>query len=65
MARPMGEVVAEQARVWSAVEVPNEAGDAMAHALQATADGFARLRGTLVFEEEPSSFEAVLRELKE
>jgi|tagenome__1003787_1003787.scaffolds.fasta_scaffold6992137_1 hypothetical protein len=65
MARPMGEVIAEQAEVWSGIKVPNEAGAAMAEALQATADGFARLRGALVFEEEPASFEAVLREFKE
>jgi hypothetical protein len=57
--------VEEQAKLWSGVGPPNSASDDFARGLAEVAKGFERLRGQLVFEDEPSSFEAVLRELKE
>jgi hypothetical protein len=54
-----------QARLWSGVEPPNRAGEEFARGLAEIAKGFEAQRGQLAFEDEPSSFEAALDELKE
>lgn len=50
---------------WFAIRSPNAAGSRMAADLTATIRAFEALRGTLVFEDEPSSFEAALQATKE
>ncbi|MEO3470678.1 hypothetical protein AAFN86_02345 [Roseomonas sp. CAU 1739] len=49
-------------RLWSGVECPNAAGRRSLDDLPALIREFEALRGTLVFEDEPSSFEAALRD---
>lgn len=52
-------------RRWSGVEPPNAAAlSALADMAKLIAE-FEQVRGTLVFEAEPSGFEAALRDLKE
>lgn len=58
------EVEATIAR-WSGVRAPNDPARRMAADLIATIRAFEALRGTLVFEDEPSSFEAALHAAKE
>ena len=65
MERKMSDVVAEQARIWSGVLPPNEPGVQLAQALESTVAGFVALRGQFAFEDEPSSFEAALQDVKE
>ena len=65
MPDPLVEQIERQVLAWSAVAVPNEAASAMAAQLAALIDGFEALRGTLAFEDEPSSFEAALQATKE
>jgi hypothetical protein len=55
----------EQAKLWSGVAPPNAASEEFARGLAEIAKGFERLRGQMAFEEEPSSFEAALHEIKE
>ena len=62
---PLKEIIAIQARTWTAVTQPNEAAGAMADMLGPSIAGFTALRGQLRFEDEPSSFEAALQETKE
>ena len=50
---------------WFGITAPNEPARRMAADLIATIRAFEALRGTLVFEDEPSSFEAALAEAKE
>ena len=50
---------------WFGVSPPNDAGRRMAADLALTLTAFEKLRGTLVFEDEPSSFEAALQATKE
>ena len=50
---------------WFAIEPPNAAGKRLAAELAATISAFEALRGSLVFEDEPSSFEAALQATKE
>ena len=50
---------------WFGVSPPNDAGRRMAADLALTIAAFEKLRGTLVFEDEPSSFEAALQATKE
>lgn len=50
---------------WHGVDAPNEPGRRMAADLVNTIAAFEALRGTLKFEDEPSSFEAVLHDLRE
>jgi hypothetical protein len=57
--------VEEQAKLWSGIGPPNPASDEFARGLAEAAKGFERIRGQLVFEDEPSSFEAALQETKE
>ncbi|WP_240789903.1 hypothetical protein [Roseomonas sp. HF4] len=52
-------------RLWSGIEPPNAAARRGLEDLPALIAEFAALRGTLVFEDEPSSFEAALREEQE
>jgi len=65
MPTPLKDIIAVQARTWTAVEPPNEAGGVMADMLGASITAYEALRGTLAFEDEPSSFEAALQETKE
>lgn len=58
------EVEATIAR-WHGITAPNDPARRMAAELAATIKAFEALRGTLVFEDEPSSFEAVLHAMKE
>ncbi|HEY2618452.1 MAG TPA: hypothetical protein VGI78_14020 [Acetobacteraceae bacterium] len=58
------EVEATIAR-WHGVSAPNDPARRMAADLVSTIRAFEALRGTLVFEDEPSSFEAALIESKE
>ncbi len=57
--------VEEQVKFWSGVAPPNTASEEFARGLAEIAKGFERLRGQMEFEDEPSSFEAALREIKE
>jgi hypothetical protein len=50
---------------WHGVKAPNEPGRRMAADLVNTVAAFEALRGTLKFEDEPSSFEAVLHDLRD
>ena len=50
---------------WHGVTAPNEQGRRLADDLQGIIRNFARLRGTIAFEEEPSSFEAALQATKD
>ena len=50
---------------WHGITPPNDAARRLAADLASTIAAFEAVRGTLRFEEEPSSFEAVLRECKE
>jgi hypothetical protein len=50
---------------WHGIEPPNEPAKRLAADLAATIAAFEALRGTLVFEDEPSSFEAALQATKE
>jgi len=65
MAREFEHAVEEQAKLWSGVGPPNSASGEFARGLAEVAKGFERTRGELVFEDEPSSFEAALRAIKE
>ena len=50
---------------WCGVSPPSDPGRRMAADLVHTIAAFEKLRGTLVFEDEPSSFEAALQATKE
>jgi hypothetical protein len=50
---------------WHGITPPNDAARRLAADLASTIAAFEAVRGTLRFEEEPSSFEAALRECKE
>ena len=50
---------------WHGIVAPNDPARRMAADLISTIAAFERLRGTLVFEDEPSSFEAALHESRE
>ena len=57
--------VADGAALWSGITAPNAAADEMVAGLEAVLKGFEALRGTMEFEDEPSSFEAALQATKE
>jgi hypothetical protein len=65
MSKDIERQVEEQANFWSGIAPPNEAGRDFARGLAEALRGFERARGQLAFEDEPSSFEAVLQETKE
>ncbi len=50
---------------WHGVTAPNDPARRMAADLADTIAAFEKLRGTLVFEDEPASFEAALQATKE
>jgi hypothetical protein len=50
---------------WHGISAPNEPARRMAADLIETIRAFEAMRGTLVFEDEPSSFEAALHDLRE
>jgi hypothetical protein len=50
---------------WFGINAPNAPARRLAAELAATIEAFEALRGTIVFEEEPSSFEAALQATKE
>ena len=50
---------------WHGIEAPNEPAKRLAAELAETIAAFEALRGSLVFEDEPSSFEAALQATKE
>jgi hypothetical protein len=50
---------------WFGIKAPNDAGHRMAADLEATVKAFEALRGTIAFEDEPSSFEAALQATKD
>ncbi len=52
-------------KTWHGITAPNDPGRRLAAELAATIAAFEQLRGTLVFEDEPASFEAALRAAKE
>jgi hypothetical protein len=53
------------AAVWHGVTAPNDPARRFAEEMRDTIAAFEKLRGTLVFEDEPSSFEAALQATKE
>jgi hypothetical protein len=68
MEAPMDQFLAETEAMiarWHGVAAPNEPGRRMAADLINTIAAFEALRGTLRFEDEPSSFEAALLDLRE
>jgi hypothetical protein len=50
---------------WHNISAPNDPARRMAAELADTIAAFEKLRGTLVFEDEPASFEAALQATKE
>jgi hypothetical protein len=50
---------------WHGIAAPNDPARRLAADLAATIAAFEAVRGTMRFEDEPSSFEAALRECKE
>ncbi len=50
---------------WHGIQPPNDPARRLAAELEATIAAFEALRGTLVFEDEPASFEAALQATKE
>ena len=50
---------------WHGIAAPNAPARRLASELAATIEAFEALRGTMVFEDEPSSFEAALQATKE
>jgi hypothetical protein len=50
---------------WHGVAAPNDPARRLTAELAATIAAFEKLRGTLAFEDEPSSFEAALQATKE
>jgi hypothetical protein len=50
---------------WFGIAAPNEPSRRLVAELAETIEAFSRLRGTIGFEEEPSSFEAALQATKE
>ena len=64
MASFLAEIESTIAR-WHGIGVPNDQARRMAADLENTIRAFTALRGTLKFEDEPSSFEAALNETRE
>jgi aspartyl-tRNA(Asn)/glutamyl-tRNA(Gln) amidotransferase subunit A len=65
MARKVRSSIESQIEMWSGIRPPNERALEMAAGLDAILEGFEALRGQIVFEDEPSSFEASLQACKE
>ena len=65
MSKDIERQVEQQAKFWSGIAPPNAAAGEFASGLAAVIAGLERVRGDLLFEDEPSSFEAALQETKE
>ena len=52
-------------KLWHGIDPPNDPAKRLAAELELTIKAFEALRGTIVFEDEPSSFEAALQATKE
>jgi len=61
----LSETLSQSIRAWSGVECPNEAAKLGLNDFPGLLKEFEELRGTMVFEDEPSSFEAALLAEKE
>ena len=57
--------VATAAAYWSDINSPHPAADYLAGQVDETRKGFEALRGTMAFEDEPSSFVAAIFETRE
>ena len=53
------------AAVWHGVTAPNDPARRLAEEMRDTIAAFEKLRGTMVFEDEPAGFEAALQATKE
>jgi hypothetical protein len=58
-------LIQQQIRTWFGVSLPNEPAREMTRQLAAVIQGFEALRGSIAFEDEPSSFEAALQATKD
>ena len=58
-------LVASAAAYWSDIELQHPAAEYLAGQLSETREGYADLRGTMAFEDEPSSFVAAIFETRE
>ncbi|MGD9804825.1 MAG: hypothetical protein AB7E81_13610 [Hyphomicrobiaceae bacterium] len=65
MSREFDKQTEQQIEAWMGVAAPNDPARAWAAQLAAVIEGFEALRGTVAFEDEPSSFEAALQATKE
>jgi len=65
MANETEALIEQQIRTWFGVSMPNEQAREMTRKLTAVIRGFEALRGTIAFEDEPSSFEAALQATKD
>lgn len=65
MAKELRALIEQQVETWSGVKPPNATAYAMADGLEGVLKGFEALRGTVEFEDEPSSFEAALQATKD
>ena len=57
--------IEDNIRLWFGIEPPNAPAKSLAAELEATIAAFEALRGTLVFEDEPASFDAALLATKD
>ncbi|MEZ5817726.1 MAG: hypothetical protein R3D44_11645 [Hyphomicrobiaceae bacterium] len=58
-------MIEQQVKTWFGVAVPNEQAREMARQLAGVIEGFRAVRGSIAFEDEPSSFEAALLATKD
>ena len=58
-------LVASAAAYWSDIELQHPAAEYLAGQLSETREGYADLRGTMAFEDEPSSFVAAIFETRD
>lgn len=58
-------LIEQQIRTWFGVSFPNEPAREMTRQLSSVIQGFEALRGSIAFEDEPSSFEAALQATKD
>jgi hypothetical protein len=65
MKMPIKELVEAQVSEWHGVKPPTPTSHEAAQIMAGLIESFEKLRGELQFEDEPSSFEAVLLEIKE
>jgi hypothetical protein len=65
MSEDIERLVEKQTKLWSGIALPHAVAREFTGGLAAVIRGFEGVRGDLVFEDEPSSFEAALQETKE